>query len=516
MASQLFQKKSIDKLIADADSPGHRLRKTLGPWSLTALGIGAIIGTGIFILTGTAAAGEVLEVHSLLKAPLLDVLLHGTKALGTAGRPGAGPGIALSFLLVAIACALAGLCYAELASMIPIAGSAYTYSYATLGEIVAWIIGWDLILEYAVSNMAVAVGFSAYIDSLLRGFGIDLPRKFMEPIFVAGKYTGAYFNVPGFLIVMILTVILVIGIRESAGANNFMVCVKLLAILIFIVAASRFIHTSNWKPFMPNGWQGVLTGGAIVFFTYIGFDSVSTAAEECKNPQKDVPFGIIASLVICATLYVTVALVLTGVQNWQTLRNAAPVANALMALGLPNVMKWVTIGALTGMISSMLVFQLGQARVWFAMSRDGLLPQVFSRVHARFLTPHVSTWVAGFFVAIPAGMFDIGTLADLSNIGTLFAFVLVSLGVLVLRRTQPERRRSFRTPWVPVVPILSILSCMILMASLPLETWRRFVVWLIIGLCIYVTYSRHHSEFGRAPRTPAEIGSHPQDAHAAP
>ena len=312
LTSQLFQKKSIDKLIADADAPGHRLRKTLGPWSLTALGIGAIIGTGIFILTGTAAAGEVLEVHSLLKAPLLDVLLHGTKALGTAGRPGAGPGIALSFLLVAIACALAGLCYAELASMIPIAGSAYTYSYATLGEIVAWIIGWDLILEYAVSNMAVAVGFSAYVDSLLRGFGIELPRKLMEPMFVAGKYTGAWFNVPGFLIVMILTVILVVGIRESAGANNIMVCVKIVAILIFIVAASRFIHVSNWKPFMPNGWQGVLTGGAIVFFTYIGFDSVSTAAEECKNPQKDVPFGIIASLVICATLYITVALVLTG------------------------------------------------------------------------------------------------------------------------------------------------------------------------------------------------------------
>jgi APA family basic amino acid/polyamine antiporter len=512
LASQLFQKKSIDKLLADANAPGHRLRKTLGPWSLTALGIGAIIGTGIFILTGTAAAGEVLEVHSLLKAPLLDLLLHGTKALGTAGRPGAGPGIALSFLLVAIACALAGLCYAELASMIPIAGSAYTYSYATLGEIIAWIIGWDLILEYAVSNMAVAVGFSAYIDSLLRGFGIALPRKFMEPMFMAGKYTGAYFNIPGFLIVMVLTVILVIGIRESAGANNVMVCIKIVAILIFVIAASRFIKTTNWHPFMPNGWQGVLTGGAIVFFTYIGFDSVSTAAEECKNPQKDVPFGIIASLVICATLYVTVALVLTGVQHWPTLRNAAPVANALMALGMPNVMKWVSVGALTGMISSMLVFQLGQARVWFAMSRDGLLPRVFSRVHARFLTPHVSTWVAGFFVAIPAGMFDIGTLADLSNIGTLFAFVLVSLGVLVLRRKQPERRRSFRTPWVPVLPILSILSCVILMASLPLETWVRFVVWLIVGLGIYFTYSRHHSEFGSNPRQPAAL---PVDVHSA-
>jgi APA family basic amino acid/polyamine antiporter len=265
---------------------------------------------------------------------------------------------------------------------------------------------------------------------------------------------------------------------------------------------------------MPNGWQGVLTGGAIVFFTYIGFDSVSTAAEECKNPQKDVPFGIIASLVICATLYITVALVLTGVQNWQTLRNAAPVANALVALGLPNVMKWVSIGALTGMISSMLVFQLGQARVWFAMSRDGLLPQVFSKVHSRFLTPHISTWVAGFFVAIPAGMFDIGTLADLSNIGTLFAFVLVSLGVLVLRRKQPERRRSFQTPWVPAVPILSITACIILMASLPIETWVRFVVWLVIGLTIYTAYSRHHSEFRRSAQTIA--GTNPASMRPAP
>ena len=500
MANQFFRKKSIDKLLADADAPGHQLRKTLGPWSLTALGIGAIIGTGIFILTGTAAAGEVLEVHSVLKAPLLDVLLHGQKALGMAGRPGAGPGIALSFLMVAFACALAGLCYAELASMIPIAGSAYTYSYATLGEIVAWIIGWDLILEYAVSNMAVAVGFSAYVDSVLRGFGLHPPPKLMQPMIMGGQATGAYFNLPGFLIVMILTVLLVIGIRESAGANNLMVCVKIVAILVFLAAASRFIHVTNWKPFMPNGFQGVLTGGAIVFFTYIGFDSVSTAAEECRHPQKDVPFGIIASLVICAVLYVSVALVLTGIQRWPTLRNAAPVANALVAIGLTNIMKWVSIGALMGMLSSLLVFQLGQARVWFAMSRDGLLPQVFSKVHPRFRTPHVSTWVAGFFVAIPAGIFDIGTLADLSNIGTLFAFVLVSLGVLVLRRTQPERRRAFRTPWVPAVPVLAILCCLVLMASLPIETWVRFLVWLVIGLSIYFAYSRHRSEFGRSPR----------------
>jgi APA family basic amino acid/polyamine antiporter len=505
VANQFFQKKSIDKLLADAAAPGHQLRKTLGPWSLTALGIGAIIGTGIFVLTGTAAAGEVLEVRSILKAPLLDALLHGTKAVGMAGRPGAGPAIALSFLMVAFVCALAGLCYAELASMIPIAGSAYTYSYATLGEIVAWIIGWDLILEYAVSNMAVAVGFSAYVDSLLRGFGLNLPPKLMQPMIMGGKATGAYFNLPGFLIVMILTVILVIGIRESAGANNFMVGVKIIAILIFIAAASRFIHVSNWKPFMPNGFQGVLTGGAIVFFTYIGFDSVSTAAEECKHPQKDVPIGIIASLVICAVLYISVALVLTGIQHWPTLRNAAPVANALVAIGLTNIMKWVSIGALMGMLSSLLVFQLGQARVWFAMSRDGLLPRVFSKVHPRFRTPHVSTWVAGFFVAVPAGIFDIGTLADLSNIGTLFAFILVSLGVLVLRRTQPERRRAFRTPWVPVVPILAILCCLVLMASLPIETWVRFLVWLIIGLVIYFAYSRHRSEFGRSPRAEVPI-----------
>jgi len=501
--SQYLATKSIDKLLAEADEPAHRLRKTLGPWSLTALGIGAIIGTGIFILTGTAAAGEVLEVHSILKAPLLEALLHGRHAVGMAGRPGAGPAIALSFFLVAIACALAGLCYAELASMIPIAGSAYTYTYATLGELVAWIIGWDLILEYAVSNMAVAVGFSAYIDSLLEGFGLHLPDKLANPMFMSGVRTGSYFNLPGFLIVMILTVVLVRGIRESARVNNGMVTVKLVAILIFVFAASRYVHVSNWKPFMPNGWQGVLTGGAIVFFTYIGFDSVSTAAEECPRPQKDVPFGIIASLIICTIMYCSVAVVLTGIRPWQTLRNAAPVANALHAIGLNTVERWVTIGALTGMLSSLLVFQLGQARVWFAMSRDGLLPEIFSRVHQRFRTPHVSTWVAGLFVAIPAGIFDIGTLADLSNIGTLFAFVLVSLGVLILRRKQPERRRAFRTPWVPVVPVAAIACCLVLMASLPLETWLRFVVWLVIGLVIYFAYSRHHSEFGRMPRATA-------------
>ncbi len=495
---QLFCTKSIDKLLADAEEPDRRLRKTLGPWSLTALGIGAIIGTGIFVLTGTAAAGEVLQFRSILKAPLLDALLHGHRALGEAGRPGAGPAIALSFVLVAVACALAGLCYAELASMIPIAGSAYTYTYAALGEIVAWIIGWDLILEYAVSNMAVAVGFSAHVDSLFRGLGLRLPPQLMSPIFNDSlKRTGAYFNLPGFLVVMALTVLLVVGIRETAGANSTMVAIKIVALLVFIFVAGRHIQVANWRPFAPHGWQGVLTGGAIVFFTYIGFDSVSTAAEESRNPSRDVPFGLIASLVICAILYVSVALVLTGIQPWATLRNAAPVANALLAIGLPRIQYWVTVGALMGMLSSLLVFQLGQARVWFAMSRDGLLPAVFSKVHPRFRTPYISTWTAGLFVAIPAGIFDIGTLSDLSNIGTLFAFVLVSLGVLVLRRTQPDRPRGFRAPGVPFLPLASILCCGVLMASLPVETWLRFIVWLVVGLAVYFAYSRHHSEFAR-------------------
>ncbi len=498
MGSQLFRVKSIDQLLAEAEQPERRLKKTLGVLSLTALGVGAIIGTGLFVLTGTAAAGEVVEYPSILKAPLLQVLMYGHKAAGIAGRPGAGPAIALSFFLVAVVCGFAALCYAELASMIPIAGSAYTYTYATLGELVAWIIGWDLILEYAVSNMAVAVGFSAYIDSLVDSFGIHLPVVLSTPAYSPEFGWHMHFNLVGFLIVMLLTVLLVIGIRESAEANTIMVAVKLTAILIFIFMAAKYVHPTNWKPFMPNGWQGVLTGGAIVFFSYIGFDSVSTAAEECRNPRRDLPLGILFSLLICATLYVSVAVVLTGIQYWPSLRNAAPVANALKAVGLHHTEQWVTVGALMGMISSLLVYQLGQARVWFAMSRDGLLPAAFSRVHRRFRTPHVSTWVAGLVVGIPAGIFDIGTLADLSNIGTLFAFMLVSLAVLILRKTQPGRPRGFRVPWVPGVPILSLLCCFVLMAGLTVENWIRFFVWLVIGLFIYTFYSRKRSALANA------------------
>jgi APA family basic amino acid/polyamine antiporter len=495
---QLFRTKSIDQLISDANLPDRRLKKTLGWLSLTALGVGAIIGSGIFVLTGTAAAGETVQFPSLLKAPLLDVLLHGRHALGIAGRPGAGPAIAVSFFAVAVICGLAGLCYAELASMIPIAGSAYTYTYATLGELIAWIIGWDLILEYAVSNMAVAVGFSAYINSLLDSFGIHLPAVLSSPAYSPDTGWARHFNIMGFLVVMFLTVLLVFGIRESAGANNVMVGIKILAIVVFCVAASKYIHPSNWHPFFPNHMQGVLTGGAIVFFTYIGFDSVSTAAEECHNPKKDLPIGILISLFVCSFLYIAVALVLTGIQHWSKLNTAAPVAEALEAIGLNGVNRWVTAGALMGMISSILVFQLGQARVWFAMSRDGLLPAAFSHVHLRFRTPHVATWVAGFFVAIPAGIFDIGTLADLSNIGTLFAFILVSVAVLILRKRQPERPRGFRVPWTPWIPIASVVCCFVLMASLTVENWLRFFVWLLIGLCVYHFYGRKHSELALA------------------
>jgi len=488
------------------------------------------------------------------------------------GRPPAGPAIALSFILVAIACSFAGLCYAELASMIPIAGSAYTYSYATLGEIFAWIIGWDLILEYAVSNVAVAVGFSGYLKAQLASFGVHLSDKWSTPIFAGGQLTGAYFNVPAFLVVMILTMLLVRGVRESAETNNIMVVVKLGAIITFLVVGGMLVNKNNWHPFMPSGFGGVVTGGAIIFFTYIGFDSVSTAAEEAREPQKDIPFGIIASLIVCTILYVGVALVLLGMmpfplfrsgtqvvqvnlaqpagsafeqqlknvpkvaavapgsettyrivvdggrdeaeaaakeitqlaaQNGATVQSSsvsnaaeAPVAYALATLGTNKIFQAIIIiGALTGMLSSLLVFQYGQTRIWFAMSRDGLLPAIFSAVHKRFKTPHWSTWIAGFAVGLPAGVVDIGDAADLSNIGTLFAFVLVSLGVIMLRRTQPDRPRGFKVPLVPFFPLISVVLCGGLMTGLTVITWIRFFVWLALGLVIYFLYSRRHSEF---------------------
>jgi basic amino acid/polyamine antiporter, APA family len=512
LPSQLFRVKSIDKLISDSERPEHRLKKTLGPVSLTALGIGAVIGSGIFTVVGTAISGQKLDFSSIVNAPLLEYLIHHS---ATFGRPGAGPAIALSFLLVGVVCAFAALCYAELASMIPIAGSSYTYTYATMGEIVAWVIGWDLILEYAVSNMAVSVGFSAHVVALLDWFGIHPPLRWISPaylptglqdlkgadLYLPGWHFG--FNWPAFLIVMLLTIVLVRGIRESAETNNVMVILKIIAIIIFVSFASRFIHTSNWHPFAPNGWPGILTGGSIIFFTYIGFDSVSTAAEECKNPQKDLPTGIIASLIVCTVLYIAVAVVLTGLVPWASMMgDAAPVVNTLKKLNMQWVQLIVLFGALLGMISSLLVFQLGQARVWYAMSRDGLLPRLFSRVHPIFRTPDFSTWIAGILVGIPAGLLDIGTLAELSNIGTLFAFLLVAVGVLILRKRDPDRKRTFRAPGGSLAPVVTILTCLLLMAGLPILNWIRFFVWLIIGLIIYFSYSRSRSTLGRESSAP--------------
>jgi len=516
LGAQLFRTKSIDKLITDSENPEKRLKKTLGPLSLTSLGIGAVIGSGIFTVIGTAIAGQKLQFKSILNAPLLEYLIYHSASFG---RPGAGPAIALSFVLVAIVCGFAALCYAELAAMIPIAGSAYTYTYATMGELIAWIIGWDLILEYAVSNMAVSVGFSAHIVDLLDWFGVNPSLRWITPaylpaglsdlqgnaLYAPGWHFG--FNWPAFIIVMLLTVILVRGIRESAEANNVMVMLKIVAILVFIGFAARLVHPANWHPFAPNGWPGILTGGSIVFFTYIGFDSVSTAAEECKNPKRDLPIGIISTLVICTVLYIAVVVVLTGLVPWQTLLDdAAPIVNTMKKLHFGTVRLIVLIGALMGMISSLLVFQLGQARVWFAMSRDGLLPNIFSRVHKTFRTPDFSTWVAGLLVGIPAGLLDIGTLADLSNIGTLFAFALVAGGVLILRYRDPDRPRAFRAPGGPLAPVVTILTCLLLMAGLPITNWIRFFVWLIIGLFVYYFYGRRHSELAAENSAPPPVG----------
>jgi len=513
---QLFRTKSIDQLISDADRPEKRLKKSLGWLSLTSLGIGAVIGSGIFTVIGTAIAGQKLNVKSVLNAPLLEYLIYHSASFG---RPGAGPAIALSFALVGVVCCFAALCYAELAAMIPIAGSAYTYTYATMGELIAWIIGWDLILEYAVSNMAVSVGFSAHVVDLFDWFGFHPSLRWITPAYLPGGlsdfagntlYDPGWhfgFNWPAFVIVMLLTVILVRGIKESASTNNVMVLLKILAILIFIGFSARFIHPANWHPFAPNGWPGILTGGSIIFFTYIGFDSVSTAAEECRNPQRDLPIGIITTLVICSVLYIGVVVVLTGLVPWQSLvDDAAPVVNTMKRLHFGNVRLVVLIGALMGMISSLLVFQLGQARVWFAMSRDGLLPAIFSRVHHHYRTPDFSTWVAGFVVAIPAGLLDIGTLADLSNIGTLFAFALVAGGVLILRFREPDRPRAFRAPGGLLAPVVTIVTCLLLMAGLPIMNWIRFFVWLVIGLFVYQFYSRKHSELATAKLQAAAKG----------
>lgn len=458
MANNFFAKKSVNELIAQTEENEHKLKRALGSFDLVLLGIGAIIGTGIFVLTGVGAA------------------LH------------AGPAVTLSFLVSAVACVFAALCYAEFASIIPVSGSAYTYAYATIGELLAWIIGWDLILEYAVCSITVAIGWSGYLVNLLAGMGIILPEWMCTPPF----------NLPAALIVTVITTLLVIGIKESARFNNFIVIVKLAVILFFIVLGVFFIKPDNWSPFMPFGWTGVMTGAAIVFFAYIGFDAVSTTAEETKNPQRDLPIGIIVSLIVCSTLYIIVALVLTGIipvmeyaDNQSFL--SAPIAFALNVLHQDWASGIISVGAVMGITSVLLVMMMGQPRVFFAMSRDRLFPEGISKVHPKFRTPYKTTIITGIGVGLVALLIPIGTAAELANIGTLFAFAIVSAAIWVLRKTNPELKRSFRVPFVYIVSPLGVIFSLYLMYSLPVITWIRFLAWLDIGLLIYYFYGRTHS-----------------------
>lgn len=504
MLGELFRRKTVDSILRESERPEYRLKRALTAVDLVALGIGAIIGAGIFALTGTAAAGTV------------------DPTTGEVLRPGAGPGLILSFALTALACGFCALCYAEFASLIPISGSAYTYAYATLGELLAWIIGWDLILEYAVGNIAVAVSWSGYFLELLRGLGLEIPSewRWLTVSYNVGVHTPeivahaprlfgipVIFNLPAFGIVAVLTVLLVIGVKESARFNAFMVAVKLLVLFFFIVVGFFYVKPENWHPFAPNGWKGIMTGAALVFFAYIGFDAISTTAEETRNPQRDLPLGMIGSLLVCTILYVITAAVLTGLVPYSELNVPEPLALALRILNLDWAAGIVAFGAVVATTSVLLVFQMGQPRIFFSMSRDGLLPERFARVHPRFKTPYVTTILTGVVVALSAAFLDIGEAAELTNIGTLFAFVLVCAGVLVLRYTDPERPRPFRTPLVPWVPILGIASCLYLMLSLPRLTWMRFGVWLAVGLLIYVFYGVTHSRWIRQdiPRRPLQI-----------
>ena len=516
MASQIFKTKSPELLIRESEAPERLMKRSLTAFDVTCLGIGAIIGAGIFALAGTAAAGEQAQATaSLWKTPILNIvqswISHSEMVMG---RPGAGPAVMISFIVAAIACGFAALCYAELAAMIPVSGSAYTYSYATLGEIVAWIIGWDLILEYAVGNMAVAVGWSGYFVQLCGSlFGIRFPLWLVSDRTTAatmiekgGDALGAYssatlptiaghpfaLNLPAFLVVAAVTALLIYGIRESAKANSTIVIIKVAVVVFFIAFGAFLVNPTHWHPFMPSGFGGVMSGAAIVFFAFIGFDAVSTTAEETRNPQRDIPIGMIASLVICTILYVLMAGVLTGMRKYTDyLGDSAAVATAFA--GRPWAQALISAGALAGLTSVLLVFQLGQPRIFMAMARDGLLPRYFAKIHPRFRTPYITTMWTGAIVGGVAMFTDIGSLADLTNIGTLFAFVLVCVGVIVLRKTDPNRKRPFRVPMVPLFPILGVIFCAALMLSLPIETWIRFFVWLAIGLVIYFVYSVRHS-----------------------
>jgi basic amino acid/polyamine antiporter, APA family len=501
----LFKVKPMQLLHDEANDSQHGLKRTLSAVNLISLGIGAIIGTGIFVLTGTAAAEH------------------------------AGPALVLAFILSGIGCAFAGLCYAEFASMIPISGSAYAYSYATLGEFIAWIIGWDLILEYLFGASTVAVGWSGYFLSVLKDFGIYLPPQYTASTgtelynipnegwqrmndLLAERMAAAQidittlesvtalFNLPAVLIIGILTTLLVIGIKESANFNNIIVLVKLAVIIAFIVFGFSCVSADNWVPFIPErvidadgrghyGWFGIISAAGVIFFAYIGFDAVSTLAQEARNPQKDMPNGILGSLIICTVLYILVALVMTGIVNYKELNVPAPIALAIDKAG--PTLEWlrfpIKLGALAGLSSVILVMLLGQPRIFFSMSKDGLLPSVFSKVHPKFKTPYVTTIITGVVAAFFSAILPINILGELVSIGTLLAFVIVCLGIVVLRKSRPDLPRPFKTPWVPLIPILGALICFAQMLALPLDTWLRLMIWMLIGVVIYYFYGRHHS-----------------------
>lgn len=488
--SQLLRRKPIGAIVSEVDSPGG-LKRVMGAGDLIMLAIGAVIGAGIFSSIGTAAAGETLPSGEVV-------------------RFGAGPALVLSFILLGAVCGLAALCYAELAAMIPQSGSAYAYSYATLGELVAWIIGWDLILEYAVGNIAVAIAWSGYFSSLLTGVGIHLPEYLThgyrtallssDPsvhalLQTAPRVAGipVLLNVPAFLIVMVITWLLYVGVQESVRVNNIMVVVKLLVLSVFVAVGVGHIDTANFVPFAPNGWRGIHQGAAIVFFAYIGFDAISTAAEETKNPQRNMPIGILGGLAICTLIYVVVGLVATGLVPYQQLRAADPLAEALQLAGLEAAGWFVSLGAVVSLTAVLLVFQYGQPRIFFSMARDGLLPAWASKIHPQYRTPHITTLVTGVAVAVGSLVLDENEIYDLTNIGTLSAFAIVCVGVLVLRRTDPARPRPFRVPALPVVAVVGAVACLYVMLGLPAHAWERFAVWLVLGLALYFGYGYRHS-----------------------